>query len=411
MRIFCYLLLLFIIVINLGYPQCAGDVNLDNTVDGADVFIIVNHIFDTDTIEGDGFNNGDINGTTTIDIYDLVAIVNITLLPEDDCAGFLPIDLSLDWQIQEDPSYFDFETLDEIVNEEIAQLQYIRGIIVIHQGKIVSEQYFNNSSMDQVFNIWSVTKSYISTLIGQVIDEGLIPNQFVTLDSIFVQNSNTTQVTLENLLTMTSGWPENWSYMYIQNTLSFLLNTDFIWPPGSTWFYNNAANHLNSHVINEIASMPPKAYAMENLFPQLGINDPYWNEDQDGVNNGSYDLYLTLRGMVKLGQLYLQDGYSLNDQIISSEWITTATSNQANDWYGYLWWLPGIGYLALGLGGQYIVVVPELDLVIGTHSATESSGWYTDQLLGLIYNQIVPLFDLDQSLNNRGVNFENIIYD
>ena len=73
------------------------------------------------------------------------------------------------------------------------------------------------------------------------------------------------------------------SYMYIQNTLSFLLNTDFIWHPGSTWFYNNAANHLNSHVINEIAGMPPKAYAMENLFPQLGINDPYWNEDQDGV--------------------------------------------------------------------------------------------------------------------------------
>ena len=118
MRIFCYLLLLFIIVINLGYPQCAGDVNLDNTVDGADVFIIVNHIFDTDTIEGDGFNNGDINGTTTIDIYDLVAIVNITLLPEDDCAGFLPIDLSLDWQIQDDPSYFDFEVLDEIVNDD-----------------------------------------------------------------------------------------------------------------------------------------------------------------------------------------------------------------------------------------------------------------------------------------------------
>ena len=55
--------------------------------------------------------------------------------------------------------------------------------------------------------------------------------------------------------------------------------------------------------------------------------------------------------------------------------------------------------------------MPELDLVIGTHSATESSGWYTDQLLGFIYNQIVPLFDLDQSLNNRGVNFENIIYD
>jgi len=147
---------------------------------------------------------------------------------------------------------------------------------------------------------------------------------------------------------------------------------------------------------------------MENLFPQLGLGNPYWGVDADGINNGSYDLKLTLRGMVKLGQLYLQDGYSGDDQILSSEWVAAATSPQFNYFYAYLWWLPGVGYLAVGYGGQYIVVVPELDLVIGIHSATQSSGDYQDQFLDIIYGQVVPLFDLNGSINDFEVNFEYI---
>ena len=107
--------------------------------------------------------------------------------------------------------------------------------------------------------------------------------------------------------------------------------------------------------------------------------------------------------MVKLGQLYLQDGYSSSDtQILSSEWIHEATSTQAepswswnwNGGYGYLWWLPDRGYLAWGLGGQFIVVIPELNLVIGTHSfLTDVPNNHVNVLAGIIYNQIIPLFD------------------
>ena len=154
--------------------------------------------------------------------------------------------------------------------------------------------------------------------------------------------------------------------------------------------------------------MSPKDFALENLFPYLGINNPYWNDDQDNVHNGSFDLHLTLRQMVKLGQLYLQEGYSLDQELLSTEWINVATSPQINNWYGYLWWLPGIGYLAVGLGGQYIAVVPELDLVIGTHSATQSSDAYTDQLLSYIYNQIVPIFDFDGRVDNNTLQLERI---
>jgi len=403
MRIF----LSIVFSISIVSADCLGDANLDNTINNEDVIMMVQHILHLDIMDSLNVQSADINGTSTVDIYDLSRLVDI-IMDSENCNGFNPIDLSLEWDTEQDVSYFDSELLNEIIVEDIGQMQSIRGVIVIHRGKIVSEEYFNNSFMSQTYNIWSVTKSYISTLMGQAIDHGYIENQLITLDNIFFENAYTNQITIEHLLTMSSGWPENWTYMFIPNPLNTLLNTGLIISPGSYWFYNNAVCHLNGHVINELTEMSPREFAQENLFPQLGINDPYWNEDQDNVHNGSYDLYLTLREMVKLGQLYLQDGMSLNNQILSSEWIESATSSQINDWYGYLWWLPGIGYLAVGLGGQYIAVVPELDLVIGTHSATQSSDAYTDQLLSYIYNQIVPIFDLEGRVENRTLLLEQI---
>jgi len=403
MRIF----LSIVFSISIVSADCLGDANLDNTINNEDVIMTVQHILHLNIMDSLNVQSADINGTSTVDIYDLSRLVDI-IMDSENCNGFNPIDLSLEWDTEQDVSYFDSELLNEIIVEDIGQMQSIRGMIVIHRGKIVAEEYFNNSFMSQTYNIWSVTKSYISTLMGQAIDHGYIENQLITLDNIFFENAYTNQITIEHLLTMSSGWPENWTYMFIPNPLNTLLNTGLIISPGSYWFYNNAVCHLNGHVINELTEMSPREFAQENLFPQLGINDPYWNEDQDNVHNGSYDLYLTLREMVKLGQLYLQDGMSLNNQILSSEWIENATSSQINDWYGYLWWLPGIGYLAVGLGGQYIAVVPELDLVIGTHSATQSSDAYTDQLLSFIYNQIVPIFDLEGRVENRTLLLEQI---
>ena len=403
MRIF----LSIVFSISIVSADCLGDANLDNTINNEDVIMMVQHILHLDIMDSLNVQSADINGTSTVDIYDLSRLVDI-IMDSENCNGFNPIDLSLEWDTEQDVSYFDSELLNEIIVEDIGQMQSIRGMIVIHRGKIVAEEYFNNSFMSQTYNIWSVTKSYISTLMGQAIDHGYIENQLITLDNIFFENAYTNQVTIEHLLTMSSGWPENWTYMFIPNPLNTLLNTGLIVSPGTYWLYNNAVCHLNGHVINELTEMSPREFAQENLFPQLGINDPYWNEDQDNVHNGSYDLYLTLREMVKLGQLYLQDGMSLNNQILSSEWIENATSSQINDWYGYLWWLPGIGYLAVGLGGQYIAVVPELDLVIGTHSATQSSDAYTDQLLSFIYNQIVPIFDLEGRVENRTLLLEQI---
>ena len=316
------------------------------------------------------------------------------------------LDLSQDWEFQNDLSYFNSEALQEIMDIEIPTLDYINGIIVIHNGKIVSEEYYNGSSLDDIYNIFSVTKSFVATLIGQAIDQELINDQFSTLDTFFPINDldYPQYVQLRELLSMSSGYLDDYDYppdYWFDVSIEDLLGMSHLDGPG-TFFYNNSACHIHSHLLTHNLEMTLKEFAMINLFPYLGINDPEWLEDNNGNTNGASGLMLNLREMVKLGQLYLQDGHSGDNQIISTDWIYEATSLQVeNSWnwngdggYGYLWWLPDRGYLAWGLGGQFIVVIPELNLVIGTHSfLTDVPNNHVNVLAGIIYNQIVPLFD------------------
>ena len=174
-----------ILLINVVSANCLGDANLDNSIDNEDVIMMVQHILHMDTMDSVSLQNADMDGNSYVDIYDLSRVVDIIIYSLfEDCNGFTPIDLSLDWEIEQDVSYFDSELLNEIINEDIGQMQSIKGIIVIHRGKIVAEEYFNNSFMSETYNIWSVTKSYISTLIGQAIDYGYIENQYISLNNI-----------------------------------------------------------------------------------------------------------------------------------------------------------------------------------------------------------------------------------
>jgi hypothetical protein len=126
--------------------------------------------------------------------------------------------------------------------------------------------------------------------------------------------------------------------------------------------------------------MTPLEFGNNYLFPHLGIENPNWHAGYQNINDGSASLYLNLRDMVKLGQLYLQDGLSGSEQIISSDWVQRAIDVQTGTgwgYYGYLWWLPddlGTSYSAQGFGGQVIAVYPEYDLVIGAQSDIFGSG-------------------------------------
>ena len=177
--------------------------------------------------------------------------------------------------------------------------------------------------------------------------------------------------------------------------------------PGS-FFYNNSACHLNSHALYYGSGLTPSDFADIYLFPHLGINNPNWESGYLDINDGSAMLSLTLREMVKLGQLYLQNGYSGDNQILSSDWISRATTSQVTTGeteeygslsdYGYLWWLPneeGSFYAAQGLGGQIIAVFPEYDLVVGAQSNAYGDDIFLhSRLLNYrIGDEIAPLFE------------------
>ena len=287
------------------------------------------------------------------------------------------------------------------MSDQIGQLNDLRGIIIIHNGKIVEEDYYSVYSESSLYNIWSVTKSFTSTLVGQAIDQGFIDSEDVSLNDLLPDYGQPylQSLTLENLLTMSTGYFDGFGYpAWVSATTQQLEWMPYTFP--GVFFYNNSACHLNSHVLYYATEMTPSEFAEINLFPYLGIENPQWLNGYNNINDGSASLTLTLRDMVKLGQLYLQNGYSGDNQILSSQWIERATSPQISTGYpdlpnyGYLWWLlPEEGYVAVGYGGQLIAVFPERNLVIGTHSYMYSSQVYQYQLLNYIYNDIAPLFD------------------
>ena len=313
-------------------------------------------------------------------------------------------DLSLEWVIND--NYPFTNELEDKVSSEISILSNILGVVIIQDGKIISENYYNGSSQDEIYNIWSVTKSFISTLVGQSIDMGMLENPSRNASNFFPNYGidYMQSFSLHNLLSMTSGYQDGFGYpyWYYQDTETLLSMGHG--SPGS-FLYNNSACHLNSHAIYYGTDMTPLEFANMHLFPYLGIENPDWYSGYLDINDGSASLHLNLRDMVKLGQLYLQDGYSDTNQIISSTWIEQATLSQvstgSNGWddlpnYGYLWWLPNLegSYLAFGFGGQYIAVIPQYNLVIGTHSTDWGPGSVSAHQINLrdaIFNEIVPL--------------------
>ena len=380
-----------IVLIDTGYSQCQGDANLDDIVNILDIVSVISHILNTDTLTGEGLENSDANLDGTVDVIDIIIIVDILLVGDTECEQNYPIDLSLEWTVEEDLSYFDIEQLNNVINQ-ISDLGYLEGIVVIHNGKIVSESYYNGSSEDQTFNVWSVTKSFTSTLVGQAIDQGYIDNQYMMINDLLPMSTQPYlyQISLHNLLSMSSGYADGFGYPYWVNATT----TQLEWMPYTFpgfFFYNNSACHLNSHILYYATGMTPYEFANINLFPYLGINNPQWMDGYLDINDGSASLELRLRDMIKLGQLYLQNGWSsANQQILSSEWIQQATSLQVETGsfipgYGYLWWLPPEdGYMAIGYAGQCIAVYPEKGVVIGTHSSINNDPMYMSLLLGYI---------------------------
>lgn len=277
--------------------------------------------------------------------------------------------------------------------------ELMKALLVVRDGYLVFERYYHGGSRESSTNLWSVTKSITSALVGIMSDEGYIPSVQMPMKELMPQYPEFEGINLFHTLTMTTGlsWVEEgplWvDWILSDDWVASALARGFVRKPGEKFFYSSANSHFLTSLIYYRTGRTPGQLALDRLFQPMGIpfdtmpNDilykswgqymeplyQSWRKDPKGIECASFALYLTARDMAKFGFLYLNQGKWEDEQLISKAWVHESTSDQVTDIYGrysygYQWYLTMVGgepaFLASGYGGQIIGVVPSLDMVV-----------------------------------------------
>lgn len=194
------------------------------------------------------------------------------------------------------------------------------------------------------------------------------------------------------------------SYFRSPDFLDYVLQKPLTDKPGEKFAYNTGLTHFLSAIIAETSGKSTEDFANENLFNKIGISVDSWEYDSNGYNVGGTGLSLTPSDMAKFGYLYLHNGLWDGMQILPKEWVEESTQKQiAADEkadYGYLFWLQTIRdkvndkeyytYRAAGMGGQYIMVVPDLDMVVVVTANSNYASNDGSDTLKIITDYVIP---------------------
>ena len=275
-----------------------------------------------------------------------------------------------------------------------------QGVVVVRRGTIVAEWYDPRRDASSRGASWSMAKSFTSALVGIAIDRGEIPSVDEPMTTYIPEWEGTDKegMRLRDVLEMASGleWNEDYNpaeasgsdiiEMVLDSSgslLSVVLDNPVTAPPGTRFNYSSGDTMLLSRVIAVATGMPAGDYAREHLFEPMGVSDGAWWRDLSGDTLTFCCVDMPSRDFARFGQLFLDGGRLGGRRILSEEWVTESTSpSRSYEGYGYQWWLegntqPGVPedmYAAVGHDGQYIYVIPSLELVV------VRNGWYAPYL-------------------------------
>ena len=289
---------------------------------------------------------------------------------------------------------------------ELAQSPALLSLLVVRDGALVFERYYNGSAAGHSNNIHSASKSILSALFGIALDEGTIESLDAPLADFLPEyiaaGSARSAITLRHVLTMSSGleWTEDETeYTVIEPSddwIEAILEQPMIGTPGVDFNYSSGMSHVASAVLTRATGTSTCAYAHQKLLSPLGIAAEHWGRDPDGVFFGGYNLYMTPRELARFGLLFLRDGDWEGRQLVPAGWVQQSIRPQlaADDGYdyGYYWWLISSETeevaIAWGYGGQFVYLVPALDLMVvmtadtaSDHAELEGERFLFDHLL------------------------------
>jgi len=288
------------------------------------------------------------------------------------------------------------------------QLGFVDGLLVIKNGYLVAEKYYNGYDRNTPHQIWSDTKSFLSAMVGIALHDGLIDSLGEKIMDYFPEyvydgmDPRFFDITIEHLLTMRMGIDKEENNLipvlskndWIKETFKLPL----IFNPGQRFSYNSLETHLLSAILTKVSGLSALKFGESYLTGLMGIKIDTWTQDPLGYNIGGFDIYMNPRDMAVLGYLYLNEGIINDTQIVPKGWIEASLKktwvNDGSAWgvltdynYGYLWWLGKMNgynlFMALGMGGQYIITFPELNLIIVT-TANKDISWDNPQELPIL---------------------------
>jgi len=300
--------------------------------------------------------------------------------------------------------------------DEVRKKPYYYSLLVVKNGYLVAEEYFNGHDMFNMDVTHSVTKNFLSALIGIAIEKGLIDSlnqkfldffpEYMTADL----EPRKKDITIKHLISMQSGFETEDKFgldvFIVPNLISFIINSELRFNPGTKYLYSSHGSHLLSGILTKASSKGTYDFARKHLFRPIGIKAAMWEADQNNISHGGAGLILTPRDMARFGYLYLKKGKIDNKQIVPADWIKESTKNQRDfvvEWneikdlgYGYLWWNGRFGdipvYFASGIGGQWILNIPVLDMVIVAtmNTYTEKDWQQGESFITIVDKYILP---------------------
>ena len=272
--------------------------------------------------------------------------------------------------------------------------QDLHSIMIVKDGKVVKEQWMSEGDASTPHILNSVSKTFTATAVGFAIAEGKLSLSDKVVD-IFPDklpaevSDNLKKVEVRHLLTMSGGHdtePSRRSLPEDADWVEAFLAHPFVHEPGTFFWYNSMGTYMLSAIVQKVTGEKVVDYLTPRLFEPLGIEGASWQESPQGINTGGWGLYLKTEDLAKMGQFILQGGEWNGEQILSAEWFAEATSAhiesrpammrpeqitfkaEDSDWlqgYCYQMWRCRHGAVrADGANGQYIIVMPEQNVVI-----------------------------------------------
>lgn len=324
---------------------------------------------------------------------------------------------SQEWNISK---FYNSEKLSDTLTSFLTANKSV-AFIIIKDDSIRYEQYWEGYGDSSLSNSFSMAKSIVGLLIGVAIDEGKIKSIDQPVGDYIPEfkEGDKSKITIRHLLMMSSGldWNEGYASLTSQVTEAYygsdlyklVANLKVASPPGKEWSYKSCDPELLAIILTKATGVPLAEYASEKIWKQVGAtHTAQWSLDhKDGLEKAYCCFYSNARDFARFGKLALNDGKWNDKQIVDSTYVSLIThpnglidpeTNQPVKVYGYQWWTDNFlnhrVFYMRGILGQYVIVVPDMKLIIvrlGHKRSTDANGKANDY--PLYASEVIKMFE------------------